>query len=162
MQASEFNDYFKDFSLLKRHFKGVLSLDQIPTLLNYRNFLICNTAKSTEVGEHWFVIFKSQNSSLELFDSLGVTENKENIFTQHIRIKAKSLTFNETQFQPNNSISCGKFCIYFLIHRFHNLDLDFDEFLDEFFVANLEINERKVDKFCAAILKREYQDLQDV
>jgi hypothetical protein len=151
MQASEFSDYFEDFIGLKQHFKGILSLDQIPTRLSYKNFFICNTAKSTEIGEHWFVIFKSQRNCLELFDSLGVTEEKENAIVQNIRINTKFLTFNQTQFQSNDSISCGKFCIYFLIHRFHNLDLDFEEFLDEFFGPDTEVNENKVNKFCAAI-----------
>jgi hypothetical protein len=160
MQASEFMGYFEDFSLIKKNFRGVQSLDQIPKVLRYKNFVICNTAKSTEIGEHWFVLFRSQKNALELFDSLGVTDEKETLFKQTLLIKAKFLSFNETQFQSNDSTSCGKFCIYFIIHRFHNLDLSFEEFLEEFFDSDIEINEVTIEKFCAALLKKEYQDEQ--
>jgi hypothetical protein len=154
MQSSEFFAYFEDFALGKRNFKGIHSFDQIPKFLRYRNFIICNTAKSSEVGEHWFVIFKSQRNALELFDSLGVSDEKETLIKEQIHIKSKYLSFNETQFQSDRSISCGKFCIYFIIHRLYNLDLNFDEFLEEFFDSDVEINEMKVEKFCEEILKK--------
>jgi len=43
--------------------------------------------------------------------------------------------------------SCGYFVLYFLINRFYNKDLPFNDLLNEIFVASHEKNENLVQKF---------------
>jgi hypothetical protein len=126
----------------------------LPSSLNIKQFIICNTATANDPGEHWFVVFKPRRFCLEIFDSLGVNSMKENkLLTILSQFNAKTITFNESQFQSDSSISCGKFCIFFVIQRFHNLDLSYDDFLTEMFDSDCTINERKVISFCNQILQ---------
>ena len=60
----------------------------------------------------------------------------------------KKLIYNEGSFQDANSDTCGKFVLYFAIERMHNLDLTFEEFLEDLFEINNLKNEEKVKKFC--------------
>ena len=60
----------------------------------------------------------------------------------------KSIEYNETAFQTDNSESCGLFVIYFIWQRMFNLDLNFDQMLEESFVSDKDLNELKVKEFC--------------
>jgi hypothetical protein len=121
--------------------------------LKVREFIICNTALSTNVGEHWFVILKTCKNYLEIFDSLGVDENKEHRILSFVNYNVKKVTFNKQQFQSNQSDSCGKFCIFFVVQRLYNLDLKFREFLEEMFHSDLTENEQMIQKFCNTLLE---------
>ena len=153
MQGSEFHQYFDQFPFLKKHFVGVFSIDTLPKSLKYRHFCICNTDNSNGSGEHWFCFLRSGKSEIECFDSLGINTLKRDILENSCRFRGiKELTFNETQVQDNNSSTCGYFSIYFLIERMHNLDLLFEDFLDDIFVEDLSKNEEIVQKFCRNII----------
>ena len=52
----------------------------------------------------------------------------------------KTIKYNETAFQSDNSESCGLFVIYFIWQRMFNLDLSFDEILEESFFSENSIN----------------------
>jgi hypothetical protein len=154
MQGSDFEQYFVTFPFLKKHFLGVFSIDTLPKSIKYRHFCICNTDKSTQVGQHWFCFLRNHNSEIECFDSLGINEEKkENLKKYCCFNRMKELIFNETAFQTQTSNTCGLFTIYFIFQRMHNLDLDFDEFLDDFFDTNESLNEIKVQEFCDSILE---------
>ena len=58
----------------------------------------------------------------------------------------KELIYNESQFQNNDSNTCGLFVLYFAILRMHNLDLNFEEILEEIFDKDLLKNEVKIVK----------------
>ena len=60
----------------------------------------------------------------------------------------KTIKYNETSFQSDNSESCGLFVIYFIWQRMFNLDLSFDQILEESFSADNGLNELKVKEFC--------------
>jgi hypothetical protein len=152
MLGSEFNQYFTHFTELKKFFLGVFSIDTVPKQIKKNHFCICNTSPSNTEGEHWFCILKIKRNQLELFDSLGVNVQKEEFYKKNLRCYKNFLTFNVTQFQPNDSQNCGLFCLFFLFERFHNLDLDFDELLEEVFNTSLLKNDQKVEEFCAELL----------
>jgi hypothetical protein len=151
MQGSEFTNYFVNVPIVLKYFKTVCSIDSLVPL-KIREFLICNTAKAEDSGEHWFIIFKSARNSLEIFDSLGVDENKEQKLLSYINFNVKKLIFNQSQFQSNDTDTCGKFCFFFIVQRLHNLDLNYDEFLEEMFVKDPETNEKIVNEFCDNLL----------
>jgi hypothetical protein len=65
----------------------------------------------------------------------------------------KTLEFNETAFQSDNSDSCGLFVLYFIFERLHNFDLTFKTLLEEIFEESISINEERVAKFCESILE---------
>ena len=154
MQSSEFDNYFKFFPYLHERCSGIFSIDRVPKKLNYRHFCIVNVDIASGVGSHWFTILRCNKSSYEVFDSLSVDLEKEKLFKKYLKFDC--LEANETQFQSNDSISCGKFCIYYIVHRMYNLDLDYCDFLCETFDPDFSKNEKLVTTFCADILENQY------
>ncbi len=55
--------------------------------------------------------------------------------------------FNCFPVQCNKSYLCGSFVIYFLIERYFNLDLEFEDLLNDIFGPDCTINETTVSNF---------------
>jgi hypothetical protein len=117
MQGSEFEIYFEKFPELKKHFLGVFSIDTLPKKIKNRTFCICNTDVHNGLGKHWICFLKSDKSTIECFDSLGISADKKELLLKFCKFNAKHLHFNLTQFQENDSSTCGLFCIYFVLER---------------------------------------------
>jgi len=147
MQATEFLKFFDHFPQFKKHFKGIFSIDTLPTKIGYRKFLICNTDTQSGEGKHWIIFGQSEKNCIELFDSLGITEEKKQLLREHCKFEKRQLIFNTTAFQDSNSSSCGLFALYFLIERMFNLDLDFEEILQLIFDSDISKNEKLVLDF---------------
>jgi hypothetical protein len=99
---------------------------------------------------------KSDKSTLEYFDSLGVTEDKINKLKSFCKLKTVTkINYNETAFQKDDSQSCGLFVLYFIFKRMFNLDFTFEEIIEDIFEKDNNLNELNVDKFCRDILKSE-------
>ena len=156
MQSSEFDSYFKHFPYLHERFSGIFSIDTVPKKLKNRHFCIVNTDISSKNGSHWFTILHHNKLSYEIFDSLSVNLDKEKLLKTYLKFNTNYLDVNETQFQPNDSISCGKYCIYYIIQRMYNLDLDYCDFLCETFDSDLSKNEKLISEFCADVLENRY------
>jgi hypothetical protein len=156
MQASEFEQYFNKFPHLKKHFVGVFAIDTLPKTLKYRYFCISNTDLSSEPGQHWICFLRNSNYEIECFDSLGINSEKREKLLKFCSFKRmRQLKFNENIFQCKDSSTCGLFVIYFLIERMHNLDLTFNQVLEEIFENSDTQNELKVEEFCKKILNND-------
>ena len=153
MQGFELTEYFDNLPNLKKHYFGICSIDTLPKSLKLRQFLICNTDFSLDAGLHWFCLLRSSQSTIECFDSLGITPSKKIILETYCHFRGiRELEFNETPFQSLDSASCGLFVVYFIIHRMHNLDLSYQELLEEIFDdKNTENNENLVSQFCESV-----------
>jgi hypothetical protein len=152
MHSSEFEKKFESTPILKNHFVGVFSIDTIPKTLKYRKFCICNTDLQTGSGKHWICFVRNHKHSIELFDSLGIDEEKKSLIKKYCKFNTKEIIFNETQFQANFSDTCGLFVLYFLYERFFNLDISFEDLINDIFVEDVVENEKKVKEFCNDIL----------
>ncbi len=98
---------------------------------------------STGEGKHWFTIIRTSKDTLEVFDSLGVSAEyiKKNIPLKGV------FEFNTFPVQCNDSYYCGAFVVYYLIERYSNLDLEFEDFLNDIFSTNCLENQKKVKNF---------------
>lgn len=147
MNGQELKEFIELFPSLKNHFKGIFFIDKLPRFLKNYSFPICNTATSLEEGKHW-IVFCKINQIVECFDSLGINEDRQNLLKTYCKFyNVKEIIFNETSYQPSNSFSCGKFALYFILERFFNLDLDFEELLSESFMFNHDLNEKIITEF---------------
>lgn len=145
MFTHEFEKYFK--GNLSKYFRGVFPFDQIPHVLKPEHFVICNTSDSTNIGEHWFVLYRN-DCTIECFDSLGINSQKLSALQEKLTIKnIKKLKFNKTAVQSDVTSTCGLFCIFFIYQRFYNKDLKFKELLNEIFSINVSKNEEVVIEF---------------
>jgi len=148
MLSVEFSEKLDKFPNLKKFYDGTCSSDTIPQSLKNHHFIICNTDVSSGPGQHWYCVLKSENNTLECFDSLGVDHIKKEFLKQNFHfLGIEEIEFNVTALQPDDSTSCGHFVLFFLIQRSHNKDLDFTEFLNSFFTVSKSENESIVQQF---------------
>ena len=78
-----------------------------------------------------------------MFDSLGLNEDEVKFRLGQIA----ECNFNESAVQGQNSERCGGYALYFAFVRLANLDLDFDDVLNTYFVQSVEDNEKIVRHF---------------
>ena len=120
----------------KLHF-GTFFADQVPEKFPILNFIIINTALSTDPeGKHWICIFRKTPKKYELFNSLG--ENQDWILG-NLNFPAKVL-YNTTRLQSDTD-TCGMFVCSFIALRALNFDLSFKEVLNNYFSTDLAKNE---------------------
>ena len=148
MESPEFSEKLSNFPEIKKYFEGIFSADNLPKKIKKNCFIICNTDVSTGPGKHWYCIVKLSSTILQCFDSLGIDNTKKNFIVSNLRQKGiQQIKFNVTQVQSSESDTCGLFVLYFLIQRYHNKDLSFNELMNEIFVFSQTENEKLVNSF---------------
>ena len=148
MESPEFSEKLSNFPEIKKYFEGIFSADNLPKKIKKNCFIICNTDVSTGRGKHWYCIVKLSSTILQCFDSLGIDNTKKNFIVSNLRQKGiQQIKFNVTQVQSSESDTCGLFVLYFLIQRYHNKDLSFNELMNEIFVFSQTENEKLVNSF---------------
>ena len=153
MEGTEFQKYIDHFPYLKKFFVGTFAIDTLPKALKNHCFLIFNSDKSDQKGQHWLCLYK-EKKTVFCFDSIGIDDHKKNLLLKYCNFKGiTEINFNETQFQLSTSETCGRFVIYFLIHRNYNKDLLFTELLEDIFDRNCFENEIKVKHFFEKVFK---------
>jgi hypothetical protein len=150
--SSDFKTYFDRLPIIAKHFHSVVALDEFPSSLPVRQFIVVNRSIRLHRGSHWLLIFRSHLDTVEIFNSLGFT-NLDDI-RPYLKFNFKAhLSYNNTAVQLSTTSSCGLYCIYFAVFRILNLDQPFDEVLDEIFCNDLHTNENKVAQFCQHLLR---------
>jgi len=148
MLSTEFSEVFSKFPNVHKVFKGTYCADKLPKSLSPCEFAIVNTDLSNNPGIHWYVVFCYDKNSLEIFDSLSIDDSKKTFIKNNFRLKRiRDIEFNTTIFQRDDSDSCGKHCIYFIINRLYNLDHSFKRLLSIIYCNNKDENEKRVDDF---------------
>jgi len=96
---------------------------------------------------------------LECFDSLGIDLTKRELLKLNFRYKnVNKIEYNVTQVQSSLSDTCGYFVLYFIVNRFHNLDLSFSDLLNEIFVESQAKNETFVKEFAVNHFHKEHNE----
>ena len=74
--------------------------------------------------------------------------DKKDFILIHFKFSgASQITYNINQLQPSISALCGQYVLYYLFERYHNLDMDFDELVNEIFTDNVMKNDETVVNF---------------
>ena len=150
MLSNEFYEKLQNFPLLLSKFDGIFSSDTIPKKVKKDHFAICNTDVSSGPGQHWYCYVKVDRQTIECFDSLGITEEKKIFLQRKLCFSGISkINFNVSSVQSSSSNSCGLFVLFFLIQRYYNRDISFDDLLNIIFVESTSENEKIVAEFCA-------------
>jgi len=101
-----------------KRFDGVFSSDRLPS--NPR-MLVSNTHPSDLPGEHWVVIYISDNGVYgEFFDSFRRPTTAD--FNSYMNKHCSRWTYNRNQLQSLASNFCGLFCACYCILRSRNVD----------------------------------------
>lgn len=122
----------------------VCAINQLNFIKDKELFLIVNT--DTKAGVHWFALCKTRNQKfVDIFDSFGVNfRNYQKYLLTFLKQNGGKVRFNNLQYQPNYSNSCGAFCLYFLFKR--ATGKSFRNILSDFSQTNLQANENLVTR----------------
>jgi len=146
MFANELISFLKQVNF-RRNFGGIFAADTVPKSLKKNHFIIVNLDPQHLPGSHWIGVVRL-NNLVECFDSLGTTAEKQDFLKSKFVFRGVThLSYNVTSVQPLTSHKCGEFVLYYLFERFHNLDLDFEELLNDIFTDNLTKNDSAVSDF---------------
>lgn len=116
---------------------GLFHINEIPEKIDYHKFAIIN------YSNHWFVVHRNLLNEIEVFDSLGKNSSASGKVKNHFN---SGFATNSTQLQSDNSTLCGQFSIFYIVHRYFNHDVSFNDFLNQFFSSNKKRNEERVKK----------------
>ena len=86
------------------------------------------------------------DGALEIFDSLGINEQKEQLYLKYLPYQ-EIFQANVTPLQRSDSDTCGSFVAFFIVNRFFEAELSFTEFLQIFFNKNTDKNEHSIEHF---------------
>lgn len=126
---------------INKRFYGVVCKDEIPLIIPAQKFLIVNTAKRSEIGKHWVVIYTTSDSDLEYFDSYGERppEDMGLEWLYDVRTNTKRL-------QSTYTSVCGQYCLYFIYKRSCGLSME-NIVSNKFSADNFLGNDSKVCRF---------------
>ena len=144
MLGSEIVAFFNKFSDFKKHFIGVFTIDQVPTLKERQSCIVNQCNSKHEGNKHWMCFSRVDGNDYELFDSLGTTEEYVKKHFGFVDNYEGVVFFNKQQLQHPKSSSCGQMSITAAYYRMLNYDLDFFELLNEYFSVCPARNEKNV------------------
>jgi hypothetical protein len=144
MLGKELANYIKAEEELLPYFKGIYAINQLPSRIPKHCFIVVNKDKINQAGSHWFAIGQFSDEH-EVFDSLGANET---FLYENLRnLRFNHLNYNTIQYQPNDSLNCSKYVLYWLISRVLNPDLTFENLLEEIFSDDPIKNEQIVNNY---------------
>ena len=126
---------------------GIYAIDTLPVQVKHPAALIVNLSPSASGGSHWVVIFIDKNRRGFYFDSLGRKVPKP--IMKFLRRNCIYFKMNRTQYQHDDSILCGLFCIIFIYFKVRNQNI-----LKSFNTKDLKKNDLLVLKLVRKIKKQ--------
>ena len=118
---------------------GVFSRDNLPTLED--KFYILNLDDQAGGGTHWVVLHNVGDRCI-YFDRFGVNPPEEAL--DKMRKTAKEMIMNTYRIQAQNSINCGKYCIY-VIDMLG--DRSYIDILADFYARDYSMNDELIGDY---------------
>ena len=141
----------KDF-LINKVFRGVYSIDTIPTIIEPNTAFIVNLSKQNEFGTHWTLLFRSkpEEKTIYFICSLNTNPKKYPLLYSIILKTGFKLWTIGRQIQCNKSTCCGCYVIYFLwlCSRLFTPP----EIVKDFFYYHSNLELYKNDIFCSIVI----------
>lgn len=157
MDSRLINKILKEDSFTSIVFKGVYSIDTIPSKINDNHFaIVVNSDIQGNPGLHWIALYASP-THLIYFDSLGPTLINNSYLTNFIlsHSKNRKFMFSLQPVQCFISSTCGYYVLSFILYMARGYTLRYFENL--FNDADLLENDRTV----CTLLTRKYKDIMD-
>ena len=101
--------------------RGVFPSDKLPIVNEYPSALIANTDPHDQPGTHWTAMYFVTPDESEFFDSYGFPPETYDMDEYVLR---ESTYFNDKPLQGLTSDVCGDYCLFYLLHRARNVDLN--------------------------------------
>lgn len=138
MNNFELEEILKDYPV------AVCCADKLPVRINARpkNFIV-NTDECQKERTHWTAFHCPAHGPCEFFDSLGNPPETYQIRFRNVLISnGPNLKYMTDGNQPQESDTCGLYCIFVVVWRCKNLTMD--DIVNEFNVKHMRSNDEKV------------------
>ena len=147
MDENEVYTWLSTCVVTRKLFAGVIAQDELPQLNpKSPSFYVVNTDRAEGPGLHWTVVFITNNSCSEFFDSLARPPiSYSPHFTNFLIANGPNYLMSKKRIQSSLSDACGQFCIYYAFHRC--LAYTFEDILNMFSDTHLLVNDIKVQRF---------------
>ena len=132
MNTNQLRTILKRDKKIRYHFIDVFALDHFKEFVKrnslHNGLYICNSDTSSRGGEHWFLVFVT-DEKIYFFDSFG---NHPEYFSigNELYSSERDLIYFPIQLQSSTSSVCGHFCIFFsfFLCRKYNLQKIYRKF----------------------------------
>ena len=116
MMGYEITSLLTENRLTKESFRGVFPSNRLPKTISHgkAHGFVINLDPAHKSGSHWTALYISVNNDGFFFDSFGLPVFNKNIklfINQHCR----TIRCNESLLQHPTEVTCGLYCVYFLI-----------------------------------------------
>ena len=149
MNSKQLRQCLVEDSMTRHVFGGVMAIDQLPMnpQPDDKQVFIVNTQPASQPGAHWLAVYLPPTSQpVEFFDVLGQTPTTYGLpLIQFMNTQGSSYLFQTQSLQSQEAITCGHFCLYYLIHRVRGLSLD--RIVQDFSPLHVRVNEQMVMEF---------------
>ena len=106
----------------RRNFLGCFPIDKIPEYIPHSSFLVLNTDRSSQPGEHWLLVDIDAHNNVCFFDTLAQAPR---FYSHKLEQKLKSIDANFWQsnrvVQHLMSVACGFHVVYFACLRLRGI-----------------------------------------
>ena len=134
----------------RKTFCGVIPINHLPLKKIHRKCsFIVNTDESSLPGTHWFAIYIPKTGPIEYFDSFG-RQPEEKEVKYFIKINNRRVIYNSKLLQSSESITCGHFCIFYLLFRNRGYTM---KMFTKFFNDNRDFNDKQISLMYLKMIK---------
>jgi hypothetical protein len=128
----------------------VLACNELPDrkqrIMSHTGYIV-NLQESWKPGNHWIVLYVVDKKTIELFDSVVSSAEKQNPYIQRFLQRFRTVHINKgSTLQSHISESCGLYCIYYLYLRCKK-HLSMNMIICDYFTDDAAVNECIVLKF---------------
>ena len=144
MNSIQIRDISEKNSEIRKKISGVYPIDQTPQIINIPTSMILNLDPSYRSGSHWISLCIDIDGVGFYMDTFGRIPANTNIITQY----CSNWEFNDKQIQPNSSLLCGEYCLYFIY--WWSRGREGKDILKDF-STDLYYNDQLIKTFCKSI-----------
>jgi hypothetical protein len=135
--------YLKKDTYSRRIFKNVVARDRLPKKAVYPSAYVINTDNSNGPGEHWLAVYYDSSGYCTFFDSFARSPNDFHL-DEFLNKTSNGWEQNTMRLQDINSVTCGYYCVYFVLLMSRGLQLE--DILALFEEENFVVNDLKISK----------------
>lgn len=125
MDEIELSSLIQHFPKCDDIYLGSFAHDELfPQTMKSPRAYIINTGTQNSPGEHWYSVYifsRNGKQICNIFDSLGSTFNVSSAVLKSLE-NVDIVSKNPEIYQDGvNSVSCGIFCVWYIVHRSHGV-----------------------------------------
>jgi hypothetical protein len=143
MNNYELKSIISGNAIFDERFIGVFPADKLPNKIQIGQFYILNTAPARKPGQHWVTVYHTNRSTIEVFDSYGISLEKYNKqWETFFFLFAENIVQNTRIIQNLMTNVCGEHALTYIHLRLKGVS--FGNIVNKFYTDDTCANDEKV------------------